>query len=560
MSLTVEQIRQAVIGERHPIETPFGLKPLIYADYTASGRSLTFVEDFIRDNVLPFYANTHTETSFTGRQTTALREQARDQIRSAVKATAEHKVIFCGSGATAAIDKLIAMLGVRIPAGLDDRYHWQHTIPESERPVVFVGPFEHHSNELPWRETIATVVSIPLNKQDTFDLEALERELIRYKDRPLKIGSFSAASNVTGIKSPVAQMSALLRRFKVWSCWDYAAAAPYVSIDMTENHLDAVYISPHKFVGGPGTPGLLVVNKKMLNNRVPAVPGGGTVSFVTPSSHTYLENIERREEGGTPGIVESIRAGLVFKVQQSIGCDVLESLEQDMTRAALTRLIANPNIDVLGNTQADRLSIISLRVTHKGKALHYSFIVALLNDLLGVQMRGGCSCAGPYGHHLLGMDAEESQAIEAQIDDGNMLLRPGWVRLNLNYFIGAETFNYLLSALELVAEHGWRMLPYYQYCDDLGVWLFQGSRPDLPASIDTFLGLRDSTQEAEDNNEGVSNERFNQEIEISDLPKYLQQAEDTLLGDKSQWQRFGLPCNDALDGIRWYVLPQDIID
>ncbi len=435
MTTLIERIRHSVIGSRTPISTPFGEKPLIYADYTASGRSLGFIEDFIREQVLPFYANTHTETSFTGAQTTALREQARSIIRRAVNGGSDDQVIFCGAGATAAINKLIDIMNLRLPDDLSRRYDLASSIPPSERPVVFIGPYEHHSNELPWRESIAELVVTPLDGQGQIDSRALEARLLAYADRPLKIGSFSAASNVTGVKSDVAGISALLKKHGALAFWDYAAAAPYVGIDMNgDTPLDAVFISPHKFIGGPGTPGVLVAKKAIMQNRVPAVVGGGTVKYVTPVDHRYIEDHERREEGGTPGIVESIRAGLVFKLQQEVSTREISRLEGDFVERALERFSACPGLTVLGERNAPRLSIVSLRFRHGQRDLHYGFVVALLNDLFGIQMRGGCSCAGPYGHNLLGMDMAYSKAIETELDKGNMLFRPGWVRLNFNYF------------------------------------------------------------------------------------------------------------------------------
>ena len=328
----LDQIRHGVIGERRPIPTCFGEKPLIYADYTASGRSLDFVEDYIRDQVLPYYANTHTETSYTGAQTTALREQARGLIRGAVNASDDDCVIFCGSGATAAINKLVDILNLRLPADLDGRHGLCERIPQSDRPLVLVGPYEHHSNELPWRESLARVEVVELDASGQLDLADLELRLQANRECPLVIGSFSAASNVTGIRSDVKAVTALLHAYNGLCFWDFAAAAPYVGIDMSSNPqtaLDAVFLSPHKFVGGPGSPGVLVVKRKLLTNSVPAVPGGGTVSYVTPEDHRYLVDPEHREEGGTPAIIESIRAGLAVKLQQDVGLDCIGALERD---------------------------------------------------------------------------------------------------------------------------------------------------------------------------------------------------------------------------------------
>ena len=436
MNQLIEKIREAVIGSQQRFNTPFGEKPLVYADYTASGRGLAFIEDYIREQVLPWYANTHTETSFTGAQTTALREQARQQIRSAVNGSADDQVIFCGPGATAAINKIIDILNLRLPRDLSDRYQLESQIPSAQRPVIFIGPYEHHCNELPWRESIADVVSIPLTDCGQIDTAELESQLQAHAERPLRIGSFSAASNVTGIKSNVEKVTQILKRYDALAFWDYAAAAPYVGIDMQgENPLDAVFISPHKFVGGPGTPGVLVVKKNVLGNSVPTVVGGGTVMYVTPEDHLYIEDHERREEGGTPAIIESIRAGLVFKLQQEVGTDEIERREQSFVERAIKRFNAVSNIEILGGDTAPRLSIMSLRFRHGHRDLHYGFVVSLLNDLFGIQVRGGCSCAGPYGHSLLGMDMNYSRDIETEIQNGAIVLRPGWVRLNFNYFI-----------------------------------------------------------------------------------------------------------------------------
>ena len=397
----IDTVRAAVIGEDEAIATPFGLRRVTYADYTASGRSVSFIEDLIRDAVLPLYANTHTESSGTGLQTTRFREDARAIIREAVGANAdEHVVLFCGAGSTGAIHTLIDCLELRIPAGLDDQYGFSARIPADERPVVFIGPYEHHSNELPWRESIADLVTVPEDQDGRIDLAALERALIAHADRPVKIGSFSAASNVTGILSDVRAISVLLHRHGALSCWDFAAAAPYVDIEMSPrhgpadaglDHKDAVFISPHKFVGGPGTPGVLVARRDLFHNRV---PGGGTVAYVNPTEHRYLDDIEHREEGGTPAIVESIRAGLVFQLKEAVGTEAIRAREESFTHRAMHRWEENPDIEILGSHDLPRLSIVSFVVRHEQRYLHHNFVVALLNDLFGIQARGGCSCAG----------------------------------------------------------------------------------------------------------------------------------------------------------------------
>ncbi len=547
----IQSIRENVIGNNQLIKTPFGSKPLVYADYTASGRSLKMIEDFIQQNVLPYYANTHTETSYTGAQTSAYREEARQQIRNAINADDNYDIIFCGSGATAAINKLIDILNLRLPADLNDRYQLDQHIPLKDRPVIFIGPYEHHSNELPWRESIATLVTIPLDEQGIIDINALEVQLQRYKDRPLKIGSFSAASNVTGVKTDTNAISTLLHSYNALAFWDYAAAAPYVNINMsgsTDNSKDAVFISPHKFIGGPGTPGILVIKKQLLKNRVPAAPGGGTVLYVTPEDHQYINHSERREEGGTPAIVESIRAGLVFKLQQQVGTENIESLEESFIERAIARWSGCDNIEILGNSELPRLSIASLRIKHQGKDLHYGFVVALLNDLFGIQARGGCSCAGPYGHTLLGMTMEYSRALEKQLLEGEMILRPGWVRVNFNYFIDESTFEYIVRAIELIAEHGWRLLPYYNF--DNGVWRYQHSAMELTGNLNDvdFTSL-------------ISQKSVQQPLSDSaSLEQYLIIAEKEILQKNRDANAYYLELSATAEKLRWFTLPQEILD
>ena len=511
-TLDFASLRAEVIGADAPVNTPFGPRLMVYADYTASGRCLGFVEKYIQ-NQQRIYANTHTEDDISGRSMTHLLEQAEQAIKNSVNAGPDGRIVCVGSGATGAIDKLQQIIGVALPPatrqnltrmlkdalGDEADQHFTEYL-RRHQPVVFVGPYEHHSNEISWRENLATVVEVRLDSEGGIDLEHLEQLLQKpeYQDR-MRIGSFSAASNVTGMRTPTNRIAALLHRYGALAFFDYAASAPYVRIDMNPDpdqyegdaSLDAVFISPHKFLGGPGSMGVLVFNKRIYHSELPpSVSAGGTVDYVGPASQDFIQDIEEREKAGTPGVLQILKAGIAFQVKDHIGVEVIERREQELVNKTLERWHANPNIELLGNPDPERrIGVLSFNLRdHRGKYLHPKFVTTLLNDLFGIQSRAGCSCAGPYGHRLLSIDYEQSEQYRKWINKGFCGIKPGWCRISLHYVMDDIEADYILDAIDFVADQGYRFMPLYDFNVHSGSWSHKADPVELEGfSLDAAL-------------------------------------------------------------------------
>lgn len=509
-TITLDWLRENQIGINTTIQTPFGDRVSTYADFTASGRPLKAVEDFIRAEALPRYANTHTETADFGRYMTQLREGARDAIRQSVNAPETHEVIFTGAGSTAAIHKLISFVGLTSTGSRDCGFVEPASSEcESPRAVIFVGPQEHHSNDLPWRHSEAAIERIPLDAAGKICQDSLKKALQRYQDTTLKIGAFSAASNVTGIVADVTAITSLLHEHDCLAVWDYAAGGPYLPIDVagqeSSEQLDAVFISPHKFLGGPGTPGVLVVRKDLIP-AAPSSPGGGTVSFVTSTSHEFLGSEVEREEPGTPDCIGSIRAGLAFGIKDRVTTAAIEAAEHRWWSYCLERWENHPAIEILGDLDAKRLPIVSFSVkAPDGRLLHHNLVATLLNDLFGIQARSGCSCAGPYGLSLLGIDDAQAAEYLSLMNSGYGSIKPGWTRVGFHYSMTREDVEYVCDAVELIAAEGWRLLDTYRIGLSTGVWSHSSLGRMDPAPTDlnvnadmsmmgSILGVSDQEQ------------------------------------------------------------------
>ncbi|MBT8055606.1 MAG: aminotransferase class V-fold PLP-dependent enzyme [Gammaproteobacteria bacterium] len=510
--LDFDSLRKEIVGADAPITTPFGERLMVYADYIASGRCLGFVEKYLQ-SLQRIYANTHTEDDISGRSMTQLVEKAEHAIKRSVNAGPDGRIVCVGTGATGAIDKLQQIVGVALPPAT--RHNLNELLRgalgpaavadladhmDEKQPVVFVGPYEHHSNEISWRESLATVVEVDLAEDGSVDLSHLERLLQdpAYQGRQ-RIGSFSAASNVTGMRTPVHEIACLLHRFDAIACFDYAASAPYVEIDMNppegkhdgDASIDAVFISPHKFLGGPGASGVLVFNQRIYRRDLPpSVSAGGTVDYVGPSGQDFITRIEEREKAGTPGVLQTLKAGMAFELKDRIGVPAIEAREHELLKRTFERWRDNLNIEILGNPDPERrIAIVSFNLRDpRGKYLHPKFVTTLLNDLFGVQSRAGCSCAGPYGHRLLGIDFDHSERYRDWIRKGYSGIKPGWVRISLHYAMDDLDVGYILDAIDFVAAHGHRFMPLYRFDMNTGSWVHKVDCPCLDGfSLDDAL-------------------------------------------------------------------------
>jgi selenocysteine lyase/cysteine desulfurase len=504
-------LRQQIVGVDSTFETPFGERLMSYCDYTASGRCLRFVESYLQ-SLQRIYANTHTEDDITGRSMSQLLHEAEESIKDSVNAGPGGRIIASGTGATGAIDKLQQIVGVALPPATRKNIFDILTEQESGlsradienrfdelQPIVFVGPYEHHSNEISWRESLATSIAVRMDATGHIDLGHL-KELLQdpaYKNR-LRIGSFSAASNVTGLRSDVRAIASLLHAHDAIACFDFAACAPYVEIDMNpqpvgdeDPSIDAIFISPHKFLGGPGSSGVLVFNERIYHRELPpSFSAGGTVDYVGIEGQDFISGIEEREKAGTPGVLQTLKAGLVFEIKDRVGVDIIQAREHELTTRAFSKWAEDDNVEILGNPDpAERVGIISFNLKNSnGSYLHHKFVTALLNDLFGIQSRAGCSCAGPYGHRLLDIDHETSERYRGVVHSGHCGMKPGWCRIGLHWVMDDAEANYVIDAVLFLARHGHRFLPLYDFDLSSGTWTHkQSSAPLKTFSLEAAL-------------------------------------------------------------------------
>lgn len=444
------EVRKNIIGINHTFNTPFGEKKIIYADWTASGRMYRPIEDYLMEEVYPYVANTHTETTFTGSYMTNLYHDSLQSIKKHIGAGNEEVIIACNSGMTGVINKLQRILGYKLHENFKDKV----TIPEEERPIVFITHMEHHSNHTTWLETICDVAIIPPAKHGGTDVAALESMLADYANRQTKIASVTACSNVTGIYTPYHEIAEVMHKNGGYCFVDFACSAPYVDINMNPEHpdqyLDVVMFSPHKFLGGPGSSGVLVFKKDLYKCMVPDHPGGGTVKWTSPyESHMYLDDIEAREDGGTPAFLQAIRVAKSIELKDQMGVANIQSREEALLKRLWDKIAAMPNVKILESNMTHRQAILSLQFDN----LYFNMVVRALNDLFGIQSRGGCSCAGTYGHYLNDLNYEKSVELRHEIEKGNALVKPGWVRISLHPTMLEEEIDHIAEGIKFVVEN-----------------------------------------------------------------------------------------------------------
>jgi selenocysteine lyase/cysteine desulfurase len=444
------KFRKNIIGLDASIQTPFGLKKIIYADWIASGRLYRPIEDILIDVIGPMVGNTHSESSETGKLMTCAYHYAHRIIKDHVNANEDDVIITAGSGMTGVVCKFQRILGLRVPEKMEKYMR----IPETDRPVVFISHLEHHSNHTSWLETIADVVVIEPDENLMVDPDHLSEEIKKYVDRKLKIGAFSACSNVTGYIPPFYRLARIMHENGGVCFIDYAASAPYVDIDIHPEDpmesLDAIYFSPHKFLGGPGSSGVLIFNKSLYKNRIPDHPGGGTVNWTNRwNEYSYVTDVEAREDGGTPGFMQAYKIALSILLKEKMGTGKIHLREKELLEIARKGLSEVKGLKILAENIMDRLGVLSFYV----EGVHHNLITRLLNDLYGIQVRGGCSCAGTYGHFLLNVDYELSHEITSQIDLGDLSLKPGWVRLSIHPTMTNDELNIVIRALHDIKDH-----------------------------------------------------------------------------------------------------------
>ncbi len=454
------KFKKNIVGNDILIETPYGRVKMIYADWIASGRFYKPIEKIISEQIGPYIGNTHTETSETGTLMTLAYHLAHKKIKEHVHASDTDVIITAGFGMTSVVNKLQRILGLRT-CGMINK---SNCLQKGEKPVIFISHMEHHSNHTSWYETNAEVVLIKPGKDLLFDLNNLEKELKKYKDRKFKIGSFTACSNVTGISTPYHQIAKLMHRYGGLCFVDFAASAPYCDINMHPEDpmekLDAIFFSPHKFLGGPGSSGVLIFDSSLYPFHAPDQPGGGTVDWTNPwGEYKYLDNIEAREDGGTPGFLQAIRSALCIELKNQMGTSNIQQREQELLKIAFKKMPAIPGLHILAENIQHRLGVISFYID----GLHYNLAVRLLNDRFGIQVRGGCACAGTYGHYLLNVSYQKSKQITAKITHGDLSEKPGWVRLSLHPTMTDEELNFIIKAIALVAKNHEKWATDYDY-------------------------------------------------------------------------------------------------